>query len=43
VGGASLSRAGQTMQSEEIEYDIDQDNIQAGGSRGVHIRIKPED
>jgi lipopolysaccharide transport protein LptA len=43
VGGASLSRAGQTMQSEEIEYDIDQDSIQAGGSQGVHIRIKPEE
>ena len=43
VGGASLSRAGQTMQSEEIEYDIDQDRILAGGSEGVRIRVKPED
>jgi lipopolysaccharide transport protein LptA len=42
-GGASLSRAGQTMQSEEIEYDIGQDRIQAGGDQGVHIRVKPED
>jgi len=40
-GGASLSRAGQTMQSEEIEYDIDQDRIHAGGSQGVHILVKP--
>jgi lipopolysaccharide transport protein LptA len=43
VGRASLSRAGQAMQSEEIEYDIDRDLIQAGGSQGVHIRVKPED
>lgn len=42
-GGASLSRAGQTMQSEEIEYDIEQDRIQAGGSQGVQIRVNPED
>ncbi len=42
-GGASLSRAGQTMHSEEIEYDIDQDRIQAGGGQGVHIWVKPED
>ena len=40
-GGASLSRAGQTMQSEEIEYDIDQDRIHAGGSQGVYILVKP--
>jgi len=43
VGGASLSRAGQTMQSEEIEYNIDRDLILAGGSQGVRIRVKPED
>lgn len=42
-GEASLSRAGQLMQSEKIEYDIDQDRIQAGGSQGVHIRVNPED
>ena len=41
-GGASLSRAGQTMQSEKIEYGIDQDRIQAGGSDGVRIRVNPE-
>jgi lipopolysaccharide transport protein LptA len=41
-GGASLSRAGQTMQSEEIEYDIDLDRIQAGGKQGVQIRVNPE-
>ena len=43
VGEASLSRAGQLMQSEEIEYDIDQDRIEAGGGQGVHIRVNPED
>ena len=42
-GGASLSRAGQTMHSEVIKYDIDQDRIQASGSQGVHILVNPED
>lgn len=42
-GGASLSIAGKTMQSEKIEYDIEQDRIQAGGDQGVHIRVNPED
>jgi len=42
-GRASLTRAGQTMQSGEIEYDIGDDSIQAGGGRGVHIRVKPEE
>jgi len=43
VGEASLSIAGQTMQSDEIEYDIEQDRIQAGGDQGVHIRVNPVD
>jgi lipopolysaccharide transport protein LptA len=43
VGQASLSRAHQTLHSAEIEYDIDRDRIQASGSQGVHIRVKPED
>jgi len=42
-GEASLSIAGQIMQSEEIEYDIDQDRIQAGGNQGVQIRVTPKD
>jgi lipopolysaccharide transport protein LptA len=42
-GGASLTRAGQTMQSGEIEYDIGDDSIRAGGGRGVQIRVKPEE
>jgi lipopolysaccharide transport protein LptA len=41
-GGASLTRAGQMMQSGEIEYDIGDDSIRAGGGRGVHIRLNPE-
>lgn len=41
-GGATLTRAGQTMHSGDIEYDIDEDSIRAGGGRGVHIRVKPE-
>lgn len=42
-GEASLSIGGQTMQSDEIEYDIEQDRIQAGGDQGVHIRVNPVD
>lgn len=42
-GGASLSTTDQTVQSEEIEYDIDRDRIQAGGNQGVHIRVNPKD
>ena len=41
-GGASLSRDDQIMQSEEIEYDIEQNRIQASGSQGVHILVNPE-
>ncbi len=41
-GGASLSRHGQSMQSDQIEYDIDQDRIQAGGDHGVSFRVDPE-
>ncbi len=41
TGGARLSRDGQMMQSENIEYDIDQDHIQAGGEQGVSIRADP--
>ena len=42
-GEASLSIDDQTMQSEEIEYDIEQNHIQASGSQGVHILVNPED
>jgi len=42
LGGASLSRDGQTMHSEHIAYDIDKDRIQASGDDGIQIRIKPE-
>jgi lipopolysaccharide transport protein LptA len=41
-GGASLSRDGQTMNGGEIAYDIAKDLLSAGGSGGVHIRVKPE-
>lgn len=43
VGGASLSGVGQSMQSEEIEYNVDENRIQTGGSQGVQIRVEPED
>ena len=42
-GRASLTRDKNTMRGGEIEYDIGQDRISAGGDEGVHIRIRPED
>ena len=42
-GAASLTRDDNTMSSGEIEYDIEQDRIRAGGKEGVYIKAKPED
>ena len=42
LGEASLSRGSQTMQGEQIEYDIDTDRIQAGGDHGISIRLDPD-
>ncbi len=42
-GAATLSRDDNTMRGGEIEYDIGQDRIRAGGDQGVHLKIKPED
>lgn len=41
-GDASLSRDGHTLNGGEIQYDIGKDLLSAGGSGGVHIRVKPE-
>ena len=41
-GAASLTREDNTMQGGEIEYDIEEDRIRAGGSEGVHIKVRPE-
>jgi lipopolysaccharide transport protein LptA len=42
LGEATLSKGSQTMQGEQIEYDIDTDRIQAGGDHGISIRVEPE-
>jgi len=42
-GTASLTRNDNTMRSGEIEYDIEQDRIRAGGNEGVYIKVEPED
>ena len=42
-GGASLTRDDNTMQGGEIEYDIENDRLRAGGDDGVHISLKGED
>lgn len=41
-GAASLTRDDNTMSGGEIEYDIEQDRIHAGGKEGVYIKAKPE-
>ncbi len=43
LGEASLSRGGQTMRGEQIEYNVGSDRIQAGGDQGISIRVEPED
>jgi lipopolysaccharide transport protein LptA len=40
-GNASLSRDGHTMNGGEIEYDIGNDLLSAGGDGGVHIKVMP--
>jgi lipopolysaccharide export system protein LptA len=40
-GNASLSRDGHTMNGEDIEYDIGNDLLSAGGQGGVHIKVMP--
>jgi len=41
-GDASLSRDGHTMSGGEIEYDIKEDHLRAGGAERVHIRVIPD-
>jgi len=41
-GGASLSSNDSVLRSEEIEYRIDDDRINAGGDSGIRIRIDQE-
>jgi len=40
-GDASLSRNEHTMSGGEIEYDIENDHLRAGGDGGVHIEVLP--
>ena len=41
-GNASISRDEHTMSGGEIEYDIEQDHLRAGGDGGVHIEVRPD-
>ena len=41
-GAASLTRDENTMYGGEIEYDIGEDRIRAGGDEGVRIKVLPE-
>jgi lipopolysaccharide transport protein LptA len=40
-GNAFISRNEHSMSGGEIEYDIEQDHLSAGGDGGVHIEVKP--
>jgi lipopolysaccharide transport protein LptA len=42
-GGAVLRLDDNILRSEEIEYDIELDRYQAGGSEGVRIEVTPRD
>ncbi len=41
-GNAFISRDEQSMSGDEIEYDIENDHLSAGGDGGVRIEIRPE-
>jgi lipopolysaccharide transport protein LptA len=41
-GNAFISRNEHSMSGGEIEYDIEQDHLSAGGDGGVHIEVKPD-
>jgi len=43
IGNALVSRNDQSLKSEEIGYDIEQDRIRAGGTEGVHLQLEPVD
>jgi lipopolysaccharide transport protein LptA len=40
-GNAILTGEGRIMQSSEIQYDLEQRELMAGGTEGVHITITP--
>lgn len=42
-GAASLTRAGNVLNSEVIEYNVDADRYSASGAGGVNIQLNPED
>jgi len=41
-GNAYISRDEHTMSGGEIEYDIENDQLRAGGDGGVHIQVQPD-
>ena len=41
-GNASISRDEHTLNGGEIEYDIENDRLRAGGPSGIHIRVDPD-
>ena len=42
-GGATLTRAEDSMLGSEIEYDIEQDRFRAGGAEGVHFSLRGQE
>jgi lipopolysaccharide transport protein LptA len=41
-GNAYISRDEHSMSGGEIEYDIENDHLRAGGDGGVHIEVRPD-
>ena len=41
-GGAKVVSGGNVMQSSEIRYDLEQDELKAGGPEGVRLTAKPK-
>ena len=41
-GNAKLATGGRVMQSSEIQYDLEQQRLEAGGSEGVRITFDPD-
>jgi len=40
-GNALLTNGAQTMRAERIQYDLDAQKLDAGGSDGVHVTVDP--
>jgi len=42
-GKAKLTSGTRVMQSSKIEYDLEKQQLKAGGAEGVHVTVNPDD